>query len=178
MKDILIYGNLYDSTELSKKYYSLRDFLASLNLSEKDIGPIVVNDDIELQVIDYFDGNYFRTLEPIDFPFDEYSDYDILKIEIADGGLGFDGGELWTLYELYENLEKWATGHPLAILFLSLLISNYGIPRLKAMFKILKKKGLKCKTSYFSNTIKYVFPKDLDKYIDFKKMEDDLENTK
>lgn len=54
----------------------------------------------------------------------------------------------------------------------------YGIPRLKAMFKILKKKGLKCKTSYFSNKIKYEFPKDLDKYIDFKKMEDDLENTK
>lgn len=46
------------------------------------------------------------------------------------------------------------------------------------MFKILKKKGLKCKASYFSNAIKYELPKDLDKYIDFKKMEDDLENTK
>lgn len=178
MKDIFINGNLYDSTELAKKYYSLRDFLPKIDILQNSIPFIIVNENLEIKAIDYFDGEIFQEYDPIDLPFTEYKKCNVLKVETSDGGLGFDGGEFWTLIELYENIERWASGHPLAVNFVFMLFSYYGIPRLKAMFKVLKKKGLKCKASYFSNAIKYELPKDLDNYIDFKKMEDDLENTK
>lgn len=140
MKNILICGNLYDSTQLAKKYYSLRDFLPKIDILQNSIPFIIVNENLEIKAIDCFDGETFQEYDPIDLPFTEYKKCNVWKIEISDGGLGFDGGEFWTLIELYENIERWASGHPLAVNFVFMLVSYYGIPRLKAMFKILKKK--------------------------------------
>lgn len=142
MADIILYSSTYMSTDLSKKYYSLRDFVPQ-NADLNSIPFALVNDDLSISIIDHFDGETFISLDIWDIPFAEYDIYEVHKVELIDGGLGADIGNLQSIIELYENIEKWCSGHPIATMFLAQVIAKYGIPRFKNMLSVLKAKGLK-----------------------------------
>ena len=163
----------YDIDELATEYGSMRNFMMDLNCDRT----VIFNNDPSLYQIDYFDGSQFREIYTIDLPFTEYEDHGICFADIRKiGGIGAVN-PISSILEIYDNVEKWCSVHPLALGFAFMFPEHFKTKeRRQRIYRVLKRKGLKLKSGYFADALGYKFPESIDSDLD--EIMDDIENTK
>lgn len=146
--EILIEGEKPIHNINNLKETNLRDVLKNLNKEYYCVSP-----NSDAYYLDYYLDGKFTSINIIDLSFREYDDYDIKHLELTEDGYG-GVGPLLDILEIYKSTEQFASNHPIATMVLCELIKTYGLPRLKKMFKVLKRKVVKPSIKMFNIDIR------------------------